>query len=95
METTQPQGVTDAGTAACTNACTRSADSAHSEAVETVPTGPVGDHFAEAVAMLTRLPLTDAERAEAVRRLLVESGGTPPPEGAADPDAVTVDVDAE
>ncbi|MBN2131355.1 MAG: hypothetical protein JW741_17775 [Sedimentisphaerales bacterium] len=31
---------------------------------------PVGEHFAEAVAMLARLPLTDAERAEAIRRLL-------------------------
>jgi hypothetical protein len=31
---------------------------------------PTGEHFAEAVAMLARLPLTDAERAEAVRRLL-------------------------
>lgn len=29
-----------------------------------------GEHFAEAIAMLARLPLTDAERAEAVRRLL-------------------------
>jgi hypothetical protein len=30
----------------------------------------VGEHFAEAVAMLARLPLTDAERADAVRRML-------------------------
>jgi len=28
------------------------------------------EHFAEAVAMLARLPLSDAERAEAVRRML-------------------------
>jgi hypothetical protein len=30
----------------------------------------LGEHFAEALAMVARLPLTDAERAEAVRRLL-------------------------
>ena len=36
--------------------------------------GPVGEHFAEAVAMLARLPLTDAERTEAVRRLLAGAG---------------------
>ncbi|MCK6458103.1 MAG: hypothetical protein L6Q92_16435 [Phycisphaerae bacterium] len=31
-----------------------------------------GERFAEAVAMLARLPLTDSERAEAVRRLLAD-----------------------
>ena len=30
---------------------------------------PVGDALAEAIAAIERLPLTDAERAEAVRRL--------------------------
>ncbi|MGD8453987.1 MAG: hypothetical protein PVJ57_19405 [Phycisphaerae bacterium] len=30
------------------------------------------ERFAEAVAMLARLPLSDAERAEAVRRLLAD-----------------------
>ncbi len=65
------------GAGACTSACTKSTDSAHAEAVgagdaETAggPAGPAGEHFAEALTMLARLPLTDAERAEAVRRLL-------------------------
>lgn len=40
------------------------------DATDTPDAGPVGEHFAEAVAVLARLPLTDAERAEAVRRLL-------------------------
>jgi hypothetical protein len=40
--------------------------------------GPVGEHFAEAVAMLARLPLTDAERAEAVRRLMAGATGAEP-----------------
>lgn len=35
--------------------------------------GAVGEHFAAALAMIATLPLTDAEKAEAVRRLL---GGT-------------------
>ena len=35
--------------------------------------GPTGDAFAEAVVMLVRLPLSNAERAEAVRRLLNNS----------------------
>jgi hypothetical protein len=42
----------------------------HSDATDTPDAGPVGEPFAEAVAVLDRLPLTDAERAEAVRRLL-------------------------
>jgi len=36
---------------------------------------PTGDRFAEAVALLARLPLTDTERAEAVRRLLTSIRG--------------------
>ena len=44
---------------------------------ETPDARPAGEHFAEAVAMLARLPLTDAERAEAVRRLLADAPGSP------------------
>lgn len=40
------------------------------DGAEGADAGPVGEHFAEAVAMLARLPLTDAERADAVRRML-------------------------
>jgi|GEM_PF-6977931 len=38
------------------------------------PTARGGESFTEAVAMLTRLPLSDAERAEDVRRLLAGEG---------------------
>lgn len=34
---------------------------------------PAGEPFAEAIAMLARLPLSDAERAEAGRRMLLAS----------------------
>jgi len=37
------------------------------------PAAPARD-FAEALAMVARLPLSDAERAKAVRRLLAEAG---------------------
>jgi integrase len=47
----------------CTNSCTESGESAH----ET----PVDAGFAEALAMIARLPLSDADKAEAVRRLLL------------------------
>ena len=82
-EGTQPQELTSAPTNACTNACTDGAEIEHGgpteEATATVA-GAVsaggadveGEHFAEAVAMLARLPLTDTERAEAVRRLLAD-----------------------
>jgi hypothetical protein len=49
------------------------------EKPQSAPAGTVkrpafgGDSFAEAVAAIMRLPLTDAERAEAVRRLLREA----------------------
>lgn len=69
-EATQSQAVMSGGANACTNACTDSADSGHSAAGEAPDGGPVGHAFAEAVTMLARLPLTDAERAEAIRRLL-------------------------
>jgi hypothetical protein len=54
---------------ACTNACTEAAESVHSDAADR--------GFIEALAMVARLPLSDAERAEAVRRLLAgaEGGG--------------------
>ena len=77
------QELTSAPTNACTNACTDGAEIEHRGPAEAVPEAAagavrVGDadgaggHFAEAVAMLARLPLTDTERAEAVRRLLAD-----------------------
>ena len=62
----------------CTSGCTGEPPESDSDGGATADrpgAGPVGEHFAEAVAMLARLPLTDAERAEAVRRLLVGKEG--------------------
>ncbi len=39
------------------------------------PADSTGEHSREAAAMLARLPLTDAERAEAIRRLLAGAEG--------------------
>jgi hypothetical protein len=54
----------------CTDGCTSQPSESDSGAANASDAGPVAEHFAEAVAMLERLPLTDAERAKAVRRLL-------------------------
>ena len=76
---------TDSG--ACTAACTskppnrrkRGADAAAVEGVETPAevraAKPVETDFAAALKMLAVLPLSDEERAEAVRRLLKGNGG--------------------
>jgi hypothetical protein len=67
-ETVETQGLNNAPPEACTNACTNSPESMHGE--------PVGDDFAEQVRAVMALPLTDAEKAEAVRRLLATKGTT-------------------
>jgi len=54
--------VTDDEADACTKACTETSDSMHG--------GGIGGGFGAALDMIARLPLTDAEKAEAVRRLL-------------------------
>ena len=70
----QGQEIANTNANACATACTNPADSTKATAAIVPDVGPAGGHFAEALAMLARLPLTDAERAEAVRRLL--AGGT-------------------
>jgi len=67
-EPTDTQGLSNTSPEACTNACTDSPESAHGE--------PAGDDFAEQVRAVMALPLTDAEKAEAVRRLLTAKGAT-------------------
>ena len=74
--------VVASGSAVCTSVCTskppkrrkRGADAAAVGGVETPAevrsTKPVETDFAAALKMLTLLPLSDEERAEAVRRLL-------------------------
>ncbi len=54
----QNQGLATGPADACTAACTDKPEIEH------------GGDFADVVRMLDRLPLTDAERAEAVRQLL-------------------------
>ncbi|MFH1497946.1 MAG: hypothetical protein ABII82_08990, partial [Verrucomicrobiota bacterium] len=56
---TQSQEVTSAPANACTTACTKPADSLHSDGHSEA--APTGEHFADAVAILARLPLSDAE----------------------------------
>jgi hypothetical protein len=67
-EPLQHQGLSDASAEACTNACTDSSESTHST--------PVDNDFGEAVRAVMALPLTEAEKAEAVRRLLNAKGAT-------------------
>ncbi|NOT01039.1 MAG: hypothetical protein HOP29_10465 [Phycisphaerales bacterium] len=55
------------------------ADGSEAPADESNPTGPrehgpTATHFAEALTMIARLPLSDAEKADAVRRLLANPG---------------------
>jgi len=56
------QRLSNASPEACTNACTDSPESTHGE--------PAGDDFAEQVRAVMALPLTDGEKAAAVRRLM-------------------------
>ncbi len=70
MEAAHSQAVTNGTANACTNACTSLPETEH------------GGRFAEALLMLTRLPLTDAERAEAVRRLLASQAEATAAKGA-------------
>ncbi len=56
----------------CTPVCTNSPETAH----ETAGSG-VADSFAEAIAGIMRLPLSDADKAEAVRRLLADTAKQP------------------
>lgn len=70
------QGLTNGLPNGCTDGCTGKPTESDSEGAEASDAGPAGEHFAEAVTMLARLPLTDAERADAVRRLLAGADST-------------------
>ena len=73
--------VTATADSRCTNGCTSEtkktrrsrSKTAPAAAPETVAQPPAGD-FAAALAMIASLPLSDAEKAEAVRRLLKGRG---------------------
>jgi hypothetical protein len=82
-EGVERQELTSAPSNACTSACTNGAEIEHGGPSEATPAtaddavsagdaAAARERFAEAVAMLARLPLSDAERAEAVRRLLAD-----------------------
>lgn len=66
-EVVKKQDVSDTSANACTSACTSDPKNAHDDTA--------GDDFGEALAMIARLPLSDAEKAEAVRRLLAQADG--------------------
>jgi len=70
-EAPQTQALTSATMNVCTNACTTEPDSVHEDAPD--------QHFADGLAMIARLPLSDAEKAQAVRRLLAATAGEPHP----------------
>ena len=73
-----PSGLTESDTTVCTSVCTSElekrrkpgSDAALSGPVENAEAKPVETDFAAALMMLAKLPLSDEERAEAVRRLL-------------------------
>jgi len=54
----------------CTERCTDAGDTSAAAGA-----GAAGEHFAAALAMIATLPLTDTEKAEAVRRLLGGAAG--------------------
>ncbi|HLQ43177.1 MAG TPA: hypothetical protein VK137_00495, partial [Planctomycetaceae bacterium] len=69
--------------AGCTTGCTNSPEIERGEAVggsvssqaDSLPMK--ADSFSAALAMIASLPLSDAEKAEAVRRLMAEHAGSP------------------
>ena len=61
FQATSKQVVTGVETNACSNACSN------------LPESTQGGTFGEALAMISRLPLSDADKADAVRRLLMAS----------------------
>jgi len=62
--------LTNDGKHDCTSDCTHGSTAVNSAA----PPERRRAHIAEALVVIARLPLTDAEKAEAVRRLLASSG---------------------
>ncbi len=69
-----PSEVTSSGESACTTACTNSTENALRISLG-IRAGLGGsDGFAAALLMIAGLPLSDADKAEAVRRLLREAG---------------------
>ena len=63
-------GLTTTSANACTNACTENGETAHA----TADSGGVNAYFGDALKMIASLPLTKAEKADAVRRLLAGKG---------------------
>ena len=106
-EVTTSHGLTSAPGSACGVACIDRAEIEHVEppkrttaiadnATAAGDADGAAEHFADALAMLAKLPLTDAERAEAVRRLLVDldrSGDTAKTGGTAAPLSAAMPVD--
>jgi hypothetical protein len=62
--------VTSDSKCACTSDCTPDTKTSNGDA----PGDGIDKTFAEALAMIANLPLTKAEKAEAVRRLLASKG---------------------
>lgn len=66
FQTLKLQGLTESLDSACTNACTSVTESGP----ESTSNSPAESEFAAAMQMIASLPLSDDEKAEAIRRLL-------------------------
>lgn len=75
------QELTEGAPSRCSNRCTREAPASGSEPLSDRGAGAAGATelagaaLADALALIGRLPLTDAEKADAVRRLLASDAG--------------------
>ena len=69
-----PSGLTSADSAGCTTGCTSSPENAHLSGSEPGAGSTGSDGFAAALMMIAGLPLSDADKAEAVKRLLRDAG---------------------
>ena len=69
-EVSNSQEVTELPATACTNACTDSPETVHADSSIAGRADAESDSLADVLRLLDRLPLTDEERADAVRRLL-------------------------
>ena len=66
-------GLTLTDNSACTTTCTNLPENAHSDGSEPGTGSPGSDRFAAALMMIAGLPLSDTDKAEAVKRLLREA----------------------
>ena len=69
-----PSGLTSTESAGCTTGCTSSTENALGSDSKPGDGSTGSDGFAAALMMIAGLPLSDADKAEAVKRLLRDAG---------------------